>query len=358
MTPPILAVLEEVLTRAAQCPTVECAEAEDLDVALITPRFATSQNVVVVLVARQTGRPIVIAKMPRLRGAGSPILHEARILRSLQAVQPGGYSTIPRVLAVEQWAGRPVLVQTALVGTLIDGGEVRRSGAACIEDVLEWLYELPTTPARGQEQHPQLYDQLVREPLITLSDRFRRHGQDTAVIEHTLDLLEPLRTARLPLVFEHGDLNYPNILRLDEGGVGVIDWELGEERSFPGRDIIFFLAFVAFARSRARSRGQELAALDDAYLARDAWARRIVGRYADRLGIDRSLLTPLFVACWARHATSWLVRLGDAGTEQTRAAVPRGAGPGEEAAVEYIQGNLSFAFWNEIVVHVDALRWD
>jgi hypothetical protein len=140
VTPPILAVLKEVITRAAQCPTVGCAEAEDLDVALITPRFATSQNVVVVLVGRQTGRPVAIAKMPRLRGPGSPILHEAHVLRSLQAVRPGGYSTIPRVLAVEEWAGRPVLVQTALVGTLIDGGEVRHSGAACIEDVLEWLY--------------------------------------------------------------------------------------------------------------------------------------------------------------------------------------------------------------------------
>ena len=170
------------------------------------------------------------------------------------------------------------------------------------------------------------------------------------MIEQTLDVLEPLRTAPLPSVFEHGDLSYPNILMLSEGRVGVVDWELGEERSYPGLDLFFFLAYVALAQSRARTPRERIAAFEHAYVRRDAWASGIVARYAKRLEIERSLLTPLFLACWARHSAGWLSRLGTGppGDEDF---------PAERSAAAYIQGHFSFAFWHHTLRQRDALRW-
>jgi aminoglycoside phosphotransferase len=332
MTPPLLSVLRDLVDGS-----------DELDLVLVTPRFTASSHVVAVLVAERTAEPVAVVKIPRLRGSAPSVAHEARILRALQGSRPGGYSTVPRVIALGEWAGRPLLAQTALIGTHLDDYAVRRARAASIDATLAWLRELPVTDA---EESYERYARLIAEPLTTLLESFRRLGHDAGFVEETLEILEPLRTAPLPSVFEHGDLSYPNILELRDGRVGVVDWELGEERSFPGRDLFFFLAFVALAESRARTPRERIAAFHDAYVRPDAWARRIAAGYAERLGIERSLLTPLFLACWARHSAAWLGR-GLAAADEA----------GERSAAAYIQGHFSFAFWNHTLRHLGALRW-
>jgi aminoglycoside phosphotransferase len=344
MTSPLLHALRELLR--GNGPMVGWDGADELDLVLVTPRFTASTHVVAVLVSERTAEPIAVVKIPRLRDSARGLEHEARTLRALESSRPGGYDTVPRVIAVAEWTGRPVLAQTALVGTHMDDHAVRRDPAVCIDDTLAWLRELPVTD--GREPPHERYERLVVEPLTTLLARFRRLGEDTAVIGRTLEVLEPLRTASVPSVFEHGDLSYPNILRLQDGRVGVVDWELGEERSFPGRDLFFFLAFVALAERRARTPRERIGAFHDAYLRPDAWATAIAARDAERLEIDRSLLTPLFVACWARHSASWLAR-GFAAAEEDS--------PAERSAAAYIQGHFSFAFWDHTLRHLGALRW-
>lgn len=338
MTSPLLSALREVVDGSD-------GEADELEIVLVTPRFTASSHVVAVLVSERTAEPAAVVKIPRLRGPAPGLEHEARTLRALESSRPGGYDTVPRVITVAEWEGRPVLAQTALVGTHMDAHAVRRHPVGCLDGTLAWLRDLPVTD--GEPPHER-YERLIVEPLTTLVAGFRRLGYDTAMIGQTLELLEPLRTASLPSVFEHGDLSYPNILRLQDGRVGVVDWELGEERSFPGRDLFFFLAFVALAERRARTPHERIAAFHDAYLRPDAWATAIAARSAERLDIDPSLLTPLFVACWARHSASWLARGFANADEQS---------PAEQSAAVYIQGHFSFAFWNHTLRHLGALRW-
>lgn len=357
MTPPLLTVARELVRANGDRGTLGWDGEGELELVLITPRFTASSHVVAVLVAERTAEPVAVVKIPRLRGPAPGLAHEARMLRALQGSFPGGSTTVPRVIAVGEWAGRPLLVETALVGTPVDDYAVRRDAAACIEAALEWLRDLPVTPTDGNEEPRERYERLIVEPLTALLGSFRRLGHETGVIEQTLQVLEPLRAAPLPSVFEHGDLSYPNILRLRDGRIGVVDWELAEERSFPGRDLFFFLAYVALAKSRARTPRARIAAFDDAFVGPDAWASGIVARYAERLAIERSLLTPLFVACWARHSAAWLTRLGPGPPGRPGFTESDEASPAERSAATYIQGHFSFAFWNHTLRRLGALRW-
>lgn len=59
--------------------------------------------------------------------------------------------------------------------------------------------------------------------------------------------MAPLRSMQLPLVFEHGDLSYPNLLLLPTGEPGVLDWELANPDGLPACDLFLFLTYVAFS---------------------------------------------------------------------------------------------------------------
>jgi thiamine kinase-like enzyme len=48
------------------------------------------------------------------------------------------------------------------------------------------------------------------------------------LVEQALELLAPLSGAEMPLVMEHGDLNPPNLIRLADGRLGMVDWEVAE----------------------------------------------------------------------------------------------------------------------------------
>jgi aminoglycoside phosphotransferase (APT) family kinase protein len=155
-------------------------------------------------------------------------------------------------------------------------------------------------------------------------------------------MLEPLRLASIPPVFEHGDLSHPNLLLLRDGRLGVLDWELARPRGLPVHDLAFFLGSVALARARGSSRAEEVAAFEAAFLGRDAWARRVLERHAATLDIPRALLAPLVLACWARYACRLLARVS-----------------GDVAGTHDVAQTLSFYpyhdFWHRTVEMFDRL---
>jgi aminoglycoside phosphotransferase (APT) family kinase protein len=295
------------------------------------------------LIPKGAVEPTLVVKMPRLAGDLEGIAREAAILNTLREASPNASETVPRVLAFE--AGeRPVLVETALAGPLVTPAMLRAAPSRYVDAVVHWLLTLSAARRNGGEQPS--YQRLLEEPLQLLEAWFPPPGPEADLVARTLELTEPLREAGLRPLLEHGDLSHPNLIWLDGSRVGVVDWELGEEQGLPLHDLVFFLTYATFALRRARTADERLAAFHDAFFARGGWARARIAAYARELALERELLTPLFVSCWARSVARLAVRI--AGEE---------AEPMSEEAADWIRRNRYHALWRHTIAHADGLAW-
>jgi hypothetical protein len=335
---------------------------ERLSSVVVTPRFRASSHVVFLVLAPGRPEPLLVAKLPRLGGsisalavnrregsgaARASIEREVANLRAVQAGRAGGFESIPQVVAFEEYLGRPILVETALVGNPLDPATVRRAPARACEAVVGWLADLPRLARGPNETEEGWFSRLVERPLRHFERVFPLTVEEQRLLERTWDLIAPLRDADLPLVFEHGDLSHPNIMLLKHGAPGVVDWELAEPRGLPTYDLFFFLTYVAFASQNARKGDEHLAAFHTAFFGRAAWARPYVSGYARQLRLPPHTLTPLFVLCWARYMTSLLLRLDAAPT----------AGQLTLETADWLRANRYYALWRHAVSNVRTLDW-
>ncbi len=311
---------------------------------VVTPRFRASSHVVFLVLAEGKPDPVLVAKVPRIAGISTGLEREVANLRAVQASRAGGFDSIPRAVAFEPYRGRPILVETALVGRSMDPASVRRDLVGCCDAVTAWLADVqrPHHGVAGADW----FERLIGRPLRHFADVFPLSTEEARLLERTWDLVAPLYQARLPLVFEHGDLSSPNVMLLKEGGVGVVDWELAEPRGLPACDLFFFLTYAAFALFNARAHGNYVPAFHAAFFGPSAWARPYVAAYAERLDLPPHLLTPLFVLCWARYMTSLLVRLGNAERSHEQF--------GSDTAA-WLRANRYYALWRHTLAHVDDL---
>lgn len=284
---------------------------------LVTPREPTSNCVVALVLDAHGGAPELVVKIPRLLEAEAAIVREAETLTMIQAERPT--ATVPSVVALTSVDGQMLLVESALVGETISPSELRRRPRRCVDDVLRWLLDLPR-PRPG----PVRFDALVELPLRRFAAALPPETEEVSLVEETLEALDELRSAGLPAVVEHGDLSHPNLIRMNDGRVGVVDWELADVDGLPATDLCFFLGYVAATVRRARAPRQLAAAFDAAFAAPDGWARPPLLAYARRVGIDPSLLSPLLVATWARYAVRFAARIEGAAADPT-ASGERGA---------------------------------
>jgi aminoglycoside phosphotransferase (APT) family kinase protein len=318
------------------------AEVQDLSFVLLTPRFRTSRHAISLLIPRGSTEPTLVAKRPRLADDVEGIAREASVFGAVEGWSATA-GTIPRLVAFEPSAPQPVLVETALTGETITPAMLRGSPSTYVEATVSWLARLPTAPSRSD---PSWYERLVERPLELFAEAFPAKAEESLLVDRTFSLVEPIRNASLPLVLEHGDLNHPNLIRLRDGRVGVLDWELGEERGLPLHDLCLFLAYVAFATRRARETTGFVAAFDDAFIGPDAWAAPTLRAYADRLAIQANVLVPLFVCCWARYSSRLVARAeGEQGSEEQGAATET-----------WLRGNRYYALWKRAVEQAEASR--
>ncbi len=316
---------------------------------VLTPRFHASSHVVFLVLPKGSPYPLLVAKVPRLIGSNGGIEREAVNLRAVQSLRPGGFNSIPKVIAFEEYCARPILVETALIGQPMTPAMVRRDLVRCCGAATAWLTDVQQPGGDIVIDDPQWFARLVERPLHDLTEFFRESGEEGELLAKTWEFTVPLHGMNLPLVFEHGDLAHPNIMLLKDGGLGVLDWELAEPRGLPASDLFFFLTYATFALRNAHRNNEYLWAFQKAFFGREGWARPFVWDYIHRLGLSPQLLTPLFVLCWARYVSSLLFRLHDSGQGQDL-----------HSAVEakWLRANRYFVLWQYTVEHVNELDWD
>jgi aminoglycoside phosphotransferase (APT) family kinase protein len=322
---------------------------------LVTPQDQSSRYVVFLLLERGAREPSLVAKVPRLPEYGDALTREGELLAAVQGTRPEGFDSIPRLVALHEHEGCLILVQTAITGRAIDHATVRRGRARAVDGVLEWLDELPADPNAGAVE-PGWFERLLETPLRRLSEGLEADRETQPLIARTAELLEPLRSAEIPLVLEHGDVGHPNLIWMHDGRVGVVDWELAQLRGLPAHDLFFFLTYASFASGRAWTRRRQLRVFDRAFFRQEGWTLPAARGYARRRGIPESLLRQLFLACWVRQTASLLERVG--GDELRRDAVSGPTGRSRRRSItSYIQQNAYFALWRHTVGQFERLRW-
>jgi phosphotransferase family enzyme len=266
---------------------------------LLTPRFRRSRHVIVLVLPAGRREATLVAKLPRLAGDSEALEREARNLRAVgPALTGAAQGTVPALVAYHDDPAHPLLLQTALHGTPLSPAAVRRDRGGAVAAVTGWLAQLAAATAVAAPDHAW-YERLVRAPLLELAACAERPAEERELARRTLPAAQLLQDAGLPLVFEHGDLGHPNLLRLADGRLGVLDWESGEPLGLPLGDLVFFLAYAAAAAPgdvRAR-----LAGVRDAFSSGPhGWAWSLIERHAAALRIEHRLVRPLVAVCCAR----------------------------------------------------------
>lgn len=302
----------------------------------LTPRFPASRHVIFLLMTRNQTDPVMVGKVPRLPELSDSIKREVANLRAIQALRPGGYDSIPRVLAFETYQGYPILIETALVGPLLSPDIVRRDPERHTSAVIDWLTDLHSVSIPTENWFAEIVDR----PIHYLEQHLTE--VEAPLLSRLHHILEPLQRAQLPFVLEHGDLSHPNLILLKSGGVGVVDWELSELQGMLGFDAFFFLSYIAFSLSNANDSGDYLTPFDETFFQPNTWATGHLRHYLKQLQLPMELAKPLFALCWTRYLGNLLMRLRV--DEST---------PISTNTLTQLRENRYYALWRYTIEHID-----
>ena len=313
----------------------------DLSSNILTPGFQASSHLIVFVMTKAQQDPILVVKLPRISGDHHRLDLEAANLRKLHATKTGGYDSIPRVVAYEDWKNYRLLVETMVKGRIMRPPLVRKNTEGCIQGALNWLNEIGRKTAVCSYKVENWFRDLAENRLDAFAQNFPMNPDEKKLLAKTRELIEPLRHAKIPLVFEHGDFSSPNILLEDTGKLGVVDWELAETHGLPAADFIFFLTYIAFSKEKALQQRQQLSAFQNAFLHQDAWAIPYLQKYCEKLDVPQKFLKPLFILSWARYVSNMVLRLkgeNAAGNELSR------------ETTDWFRENRFYLIWKQAVI--------
>lgn len=219
-------------------------------------------KITVLLVSPETGRTVFAVKAPTTDAAARAVEAEAALLVALaQFVPPGVAATIPRVVDVVEFDGRPSAVMTAVPGVPMTTSYFRwrhTAGttrvAADFAAVDTWLADLQ----RGTAGEPA-----PLEMDAGMTSRLRSRFADDEAVEDDLEQLGEiharLRTNVVPRTVVHGDLWFGNVLLTRARTSGVVDWEAGATSGEPVRDLVRFALIYALYLDRRTRPGRRVA---------------------------------------------------------------------------------------------------
>ena len=266
---------------------------------------------VVALVFDDGAAPSLAIKTARTRDGGRGLHREAEVLDAVAALHPRGMPGVPRVRFRHALHGRPVIGESALVGTPLAALLTARDYPRLAERVTDWLCAL-ARPSLAEP--PETSWATLLSPTL---DRFATEFApvlDAAGLARAREMLGGL--GALPVVCEQRDCSPWNLFEGREGIV-VLDWESAEPRGLPAMDLVYFATHAAYYLERAWNTGRFEAAHAAAW-SRDTHIGRAnhacAERYFDRLELDLAVLRPVRLFAWMLHAHSdWVHIRDDAG---------------------------------------------
>ena len=288
-----------------------------MDTVLVTPRFDTSRHVIALLSPAGSGKPALVAKVPRRPGDSSGVRTEEAILRRLASAE-SAVQGVPRIIGLFEEDGHSVLVETALDGPPLGPGRVKERFNDAVRAGVEFVRRLP--PSDSNLTGSAWLTCVIEPPLRRL---VAASGGAVSIdlVEATLALLHPLAESGFCPVYQHGDLSHPNLL-WGPDGLRVMDWERASATGVPGADLVFYLQYLAESLQDAYDRAAQVSVFEETFGSSGAWGRVIVADYLSDLGILPTLASAVILATFA----------GSAGTLTDRLAIPQDLREGERGA--------------------------
>lgn len=225
----------------------------------------TSRNpnakIIILLVSPTSGRAVLAVKVPTTETAARAVEAERRTLVDLHRPGPDVMATIPRVVDIVGFEGRPGLVMTAAQGAPMTTSYLRwrhsarlASVAADFAAVDTWLGDLQRGTAG--DLAPLDMDVGVSS---RLANRFSEDGRIMDDVDRLAAIHARLRRNTVPRTASHGDFWVGNVL-LSNGRVsGVVDWEAGATSGEPVRDLVRFAIMYALFLDRRTKPGRQVA---------------------------------------------------------------------------------------------------
>ena len=304
---------------------------------LLTPRYRASAHVVALRIDGATGHPDQVVKISRLPDDQGPA-REGAILARLAAATPAG-GRWPAVISAAGIAnGWPAVSETTIVGRPLSPDVVRSDPRAAAHRVEALLAELPTRPPadRGVPVH----ERLSRALAVIRAIAEGPGAELRPLADRAAAVLADLDGRELPVVFEHGDPAHPNLILLEDGRLGAVDWERGEADGLPLHDLSIALAYISAAERRATEPRAQATAFSEALQRPDGWAAQALTHAAARSGIDARLGRALVVAAWTR-SVAWLATAVEASTADRK-------------TVDWLMGDRAVALWRASLAMADA----
>jgi hypothetical protein len=244
--------------------------------------------------------PILVAKLGLTERTRRARAHEAEMVERLAPGASAAEVDVPEIAGVAASGGG--FLQTAVAG---------RPVAALLADDPRLLPEVLTAITGWLERW-----QLATRRFATFDDEIaegvlgpaRNLAPDLQSGSRYLSRLESLcgrlRGVSIPLVAAHNDLTMVNILRRGDGRLGVVDWEVADERALPLTDFFYAAADAVAASSRYADRARSF---QDTFLIEGrtrSFVSTLSARLCQRLEVDPEFMSLCFHSCWLGHATN------------------------------------------------------
>lgn len=298
------------------------------DTLLLTPQFVTSRHVVALIFSTDAQVPRLVVKIPRQPGDNESVRKEADVLLQLKSLGVGSEQGAPEVVGVLDVGGQTVLIETAVVGSLLEPHLVVQDFPRALDAGLNFVAALPCT--RPVRENADWYQRTIAGPLDELASLLPADTEVARLIERTHKVLAPMRAEQLPAVVEHGDLSYQNLFLQPNGRLQVVDWERSRLDGLPAHDLIFYLQYIGQSQEDAlSSRRLQLRAFENAF-SPGGWALKPLAQHLRLRSVEPELLPYLVIATWARSAATMTYRLagqavheGDTGHVQAAVTADR-----------------------------------
>jgi hypothetical protein len=270
------------------------------------PTDYASRKAVMFLFRGDDPQPELVVKLARDERHNARIENEWRALNWLR--DEGVPGDIPRPAFFGHHAGLALIGQSALSGSPFRGRTSARADCPLARAALEWLLELGSVTA-----HPAPDDVGVamNELASRLHTLYRLTRGERAGIQRHVDALASAGTS-LPVVLQHGDPGAWNLLVGAGGAPAFLDWEAAERHGMPLWDAFYFARSFAVTVARAKGRTSRLRAVRRELLKDGPLSRLLaseIERHCAEIGLDRSLIEPLFATCWMHRALKEATRL-------------------------------------------------
>ena len=246
-------------------------------------------------------KPLFVAKTTRVSDSIKSLKNEADVLSALHDPKIG-IDGIPKILFTENKPGVYTVGESFIQGVFIKDILTKNNFRDLALKATDLLARLATeTKHRASADWRESLVGPILSEFISLYDSVLHPDH----IERTK---EKFADFTLEHVYcEHRDFSPWNVLLLEEGNLGALDWESSVMSGLPATDLIYFLTYLSSYLEKAHKRAkfiESYSRLRDESTFTGAVFKECLDSYTSTLGIQNSDTHLLGLITWIIHASS------------------------------------------------------